>query len=385
VNKKIIISVIALALSVSALSVSAEPKDIADKIARNAAYAEHLKAPHTSGDIEKIIAEMSGTLQLNADIALNVLNADTQKNISEYFNLSYSVSRNSSSKAEDKDNAYHCLMGVRSYILASIAKNKISGTELMKYYSSLADTINTDIIVDIDTFNKSAEYKNNILKNLSGENTDIVFDNLTGLSLLTADYYYKMLPVYDTSELKFNNDFSDVSENDWFYEAVSFVCSMSIFKGTSDTTFEPQTTMTRAMFITALSRTEQIGEYPGIYSDVANDSWYANAVAWAEKMGYLSWIDGYEFKPDQPITREEMVQTIYLCAKDKSKSVEMSDISSFSDYGEVSADKTDAFKWGYSAGIIKGNSDGTLNPKGTAKRCEVAQIFLNLFKFLQEK
>ena len=50
------------------------------------------------------------------------------------------------------------------------------------------------------------------------------------------------------------NPFADVKETDWFYDAVQYARVNGFFSGTSKTTFEPNGTMTRGMFVTVLGR-----------------------------------------------------------------------------------------------------------------------------------
>ena len=81
------------------------------------------------------------------------------------------------------------------------------------------------------------------------------------------------------------NPFVDVSNNDWFYNSVKYAYENGLMYGVSDTEFAPDGDVTRAMFVTVLYRTE--GEpyaENSSFVDVASDSYYANAVAWAEEI-----------------------------------------------------------------------------------------------------
>ena len=77
--------------------------------------------------------------------------------------------------------------------------------------------------------------------------------------------------------------YSDLYPEAWYHPAVDYVLDRSYFNGVSDRIFLPDGTMTRAMFVTVLSRLEEID--PALYadndySDVADGSWYAAAVQW---------------------------------------------------------------------------------------------------------
>ena len=75
----------------------------------------------------------------------------------------------------------------------------------------------------------------------------------------------------------------DVDQSQWYHEAVDFAIENGLFVGTSDTTFEPNTAMSRAMLVTVLWRLEgnPAVSAAGSFADVAGNAWYANAVAWA--------------------------------------------------------------------------------------------------------
>lgn len=377
-KKIILLTALIACLTVS--SVHADPKYAAEVLARKAAYSEHLSAPHTAENANAVAAEISAVLNSEQDISATVFDADMQKSISNYFARSYEMVSSGNCAAEPADNAYHCLCAVKALVLSNVAAKKLSERDCMNLYLTASELLDINVISDINVYTKSVELKTAFLDNIKNNKADAALAVLTEWSVYTADYYYSYL-----SNIK-KIAFSDVAESDWFYNAVSFVCDKSIFKGTSDTQFEPHTSMTRGMFMTALSRMDDIsGIHTSPYTDVAADAWYSNAVGWAYDSGCLSWISGTEFMPDKLITREEMVQTIYLYAKTKvSEPTEQKDISAFSDYSDVDADKTEAFAWAYNAGIVNGYSDGTLNPDGTAERCAVAQIFMNLFNALSK-
>lgn len=104
--------------------------------------------------------------------------------------------------------------------------------------------------------------------------------------------------------------FRDVESSDWFAQAVEYVYSHDIFSGTSATTFTPDGTMTRGMFVTVLGRMAGInpddysGETP--FSDVPQRMYYAPYVQWAAKYGITAGTGDGKFSPDRFITRAQM-------------------------------------------------------------------------------
>ena len=104
--------------------------------------------------------------------------------------------------------------------------------------------------------------------------------------------------------------FRDVESSDWYAQAVEYVYSHDIFSGTSATTFTPDGTMTRGMFVTVLGRMAGInpddysGETP--FSDVPQRMYYAPYVQWAAKYGITAGTGDGKFSPDGFITRAQM-------------------------------------------------------------------------------
>jgi len=113
-----------------------------------------------------------------------------------------------------------------------------------------------------------------------------------------------------TSGEKTENPFKDVKESDWFYSSVQYAFEKGFFAGTSTTTFSPNGTMTRSMFVTVLGRMAGVDpdNYKGesVFSDVPKNTYYAPYVAWAAKYGITSGVGNGKFAPDEPITRQQM-------------------------------------------------------------------------------
>ncbi|MBQ7718152.1 MAG: S-layer homology domain-containing protein [Clostridia bacterium] len=176
--------------------------------------------------------------------------------------------------------------------------------------------------------------------------------------------------------------FADILPSDWYYEAVGYVYSSGLFKGTSPTEFSPSLTMTRAMFITVLYRFAYADTTPASsgYADIPLDAYYCGPVLWAKENGILDWIEGNAFLPDEPITRQEM----FMCMYNYSRSVNFNDADydfsiaeQITDLGDVSDAARDAAYWCYSTGVISGYGDNSVKPYSTATRAEVAQVFIN--------
>ncbi|MBS5144214.1 MAG: S-layer homology domain-containing protein [Butyricicoccus pullicaecorum] len=176
-----------------------------------------------------------------------------------------------------------------------------------------------------------------------------------------------------------SNPFSDVSSNDWFFDSVRYVCENNIFKGMTDTSFEPHAKLTRAMLVTVLYRLERDLDINRIsnnsFTDVAAESWYGDAVYWASLNGIVKGYSEGTFAPNDQITREQFAAIMERYAVYKgdkeSKSVDM---SQFTDIGEISDWATTSLSWAVGSGLISGKGNGILDPKGSATRAEAAAI-----------
>lgn len=175
-------------------------------------------------------------------------------------------------------------------------------------------------------------------------------------------------------------NFGDVSENQWFYEAVEHVVEQGYFKGVTDNSFAPQEKMTRAMFVTVLGRiagVEETSEGTSAFSDVKNGQWFSGFVAWASEAGIVQGANG-KFDPNGNITREQMAVFLYRYAQyaGLDLTVDSNAVSKYRDFKDVSSWAKDAMIWAVSNGIVNGTGVG-LEPQATATRAQVAQIVLN--------
>lgn len=282
---------------------------------------------------------------------------------------------------QNNDIAYEIIYSVYSYV-SLVVNNDPAKSDAIKLYEKIASDFITDEYFDLNPEADEAGIKNLVAE----KKYDMLYE-----SLCDAVYKYLEYTVNEAEKVLLNINgasqmmvFEDVSEGDWFFDAVSFAYSAGLFKGTSETLFSPQLTMTRGMFITVLKRFAAHNSFESTkdhgYTDVPQDAYYKEAVSWAKEAGIIEWAPDDMFYPDQPVTREEMVFSMYKFAKSIGKDVSFgSEISGLADMAEISPWATEGIDWAYGTGVIKGYGDGTIKPKGTATRAEVAQVFLNYF------
>lgn len=208
------------------------------------------------------------------------------------------------------------------------------------------------------------------------EDTTVQFIASTGSTCLIDGYYKSGGTVIINPVL-----FTDVRSTDWYYNAVSYASENKLFNGTSPTTFSPQTSMTRGMFVTVLYRlAKQPAVTPSaVFSDVPLSEYYCNPVTWANANNIVNGYSSGSFAPSISITREQMAVILYRYAVYAGYSTTFGNTTlfdSFPDNGSVSSYAVDAVKWANYNGIING-SGGKLLPQDTATRAQVAQILFN--------
>ena len=177
------------------------------------------------------------------------------------------------------------------------------------------------------------------------------------------------------------SQFTDVNPSAWYYDAVDYVAKNGLFAGTTTTTFSPNASMTRGMFVTVLGRLAKAdtNKYKqNRFKDVDTNRYYAPYVEWAATYGIVTGITTTPFAPDKDITREQIATILYrFASKTGNDTTYTSDAyNAFLDKGTVSNYAQNAVKWATSKHIIKGDS-GNIKPKRTATRAEVAQMLMN--------
>ena len=172
--------------------------------------------------------------------------------------------------------------------------------------------------------------------------------------------------------------FHDVTEGDWFYDAVRCAYENSLMDGVGDNLFAPNSQTTRAQLVTILHRLAGQPAVSGdlIFTDVEAGTWYADAVAWAAENGIVNGTTDTTFAPGEDITREQLVTVLYRYAESKGYDVSASaDLSGYPDAGQVQDYAQPAMAWAVAEGIVEG-VDGNLNPTGDATRAQIATILM---------
>ena len=168
--------------------------------------------------------------------------------------------------------------------------------------------------------------------------------------------------------------FVDVKEADWSWPYVKYAYENGLFSGTSSTTFEPNTAMTRGMFVTVLwAKDGKPAAKDSSFKDLRAD-WYKTAVAWAASKGIVGGYSSDSFGPEDPITREQMAAIMLQYAKYKGMDTAPSGVLlGYGDILEISPYAVAAMKWAVGHKLLAGTNRG-LEPKSPATRAQVAVV-----------
>ena len=182
--------------------------------------------------------------------------------------------------------------------------------------------------------------------------------------------------------------FLDLDGTQWYADGVDDIVDRGLMNGTGPVTFEPNSTMTRAMLVTVLWRSAgSPNEGTNAFTDVPADQWYTQAVAWAAQNGIVNGVGNNKFDPDAKITREQLAAVLYRYAGKVGMDVSArADLKLFPDAGSVSAYATDALSWCVANGIVNGTLEhGTayLDPQGSATRAQVATLMSRYLKLTE--
>lgn len=173
--------------------------------------------------------------------------------------------------------------------------------------------------------------------------------------------------------------FTDVKESDYFHDAVAWALEKGITNGTTDTTFSPNKSCTRAQMVTFLWRaagSPEPADKTNPFTDVNGDAYYFKALLWAIENGITNGTSATTFSPDATCTRGQMVAFLYRRAKTPavSGSVSFTDVTD-NDYF------SDAVVWAVQGGITNGTTATTFSPYNN---CTRGQMVTFLYRYLAD-
>lgn len=168
--------------------------------------------------------------------------------------------------------------------------------------------------------------------------------------------------------------FTDVQANAYYATPVSWAVSQGITNGTSETTFSPDNTCTRAQILTFLWRAagspKSVAFLINPYLDISEDAYYYEAALWAKERGM---VEGTKFAPDTPCTRGSTVEYFWKFAGWKQvDSVPFSDV-------KAGGDLEKAVSWAVDCGVTNGTGGTTFSPDTTVNRGQIVTFLHRYF------
>ncbi len=195
--------------------------------------------------------------------------------------------------------------------------------------------------------------------------------------------------VKEEVQVETNNDsytggelFTDVKKENWFYPAVSYVMNKGLMTGMVNGGFAPNEELSKVQFAVVLYRMEGSPEVSLSANtlSIPENAYYAPAVFWADQTGLLDGFRTASIKPEDQITREEMITMLFRYAQQKGfDTQERADLSQFADAEKISPSAKEAVSWAVATGMISGEGkDRLLNPQGSASRAVCAAMITHL-------
>ena len=181
-------------------------------------------------------------------------------------------------------------------------------------------------------------------------------------------------------EVSVSERFTDVDKDDWYIDAAQWVVDNGLMNGVGKDKFAPDDTATRTMAVTMLWRMAGMPAAAAKppFTDINDDAWYRDAVAWTVSEGIVNGIGENEFSPDVPVTREQLAAVLYRYEQRVGGGFTgaWAFPLSFPDAADVSEYAYEPLCWMTMKDIITGVDDGNLAPKADATRAQLAAIFM---------
>ncbi len=166
-----------------------------------------------------------------------------------------------------------------------------------------------------------------------------------------------------------SNPFFDVGETDFYYDAVLWAVENNITSGMTKVMFAPASACTRAQTVTFLWRaagSPKAEKQENPFGDVSAGAYYYDAVLWAKEQGITSGTSENTFSPDKTISRAETVTFLYRFAKGGTSSGK----NPFADVSDGAYYHAPVL-WAVGQGITKGVSETSFEPSSPCTRAQI--------------
>ena len=175
------------------------------------------------------------------------------------------------------------------------------------------------------------------------------------------------------------NRFTDIGSH-WAKNDIAYCAAREIFKGVSDTRFNPNGTMTRAMFVTVLYRMAGSPAAQRVnFRDVAAGAWYADAVSWASANGIVKGYGDNRFGPNDLVTRAQMCTLLKRFVEQQGYTLAATaPADTFRDAAQLPSWAAEAVAYCQTRGLVNGRDGGVFAPMAGATRAENCAVFHRL-------
>lgn len=188
-----------------------------------------------------------------------------------------------------------------------------------------------------------------------------------------------------TTQPSTTETFTDLANHAWAKNAIYTLKNKGIISGVSDTEFAPANNIKRGDFILILTRMLSVNDtFTENFADVPESAYYYNAVGSAKAAG-IAQGSGENFMPENSITRQDLITLAYRAFLAKGYITETTDLTSLDTFGDkdsISDYAKTSMASMVKAGIIQG-ADGNVNPQGNATRAEVAVMCARLCELMK--
>ncbi len=180
--------------------------------------------------------------------------------------------------------------------------------------------------------------------------------------------------------------FSDVRKH-WSESRVGLAAAKGLVVGVGGGKYEPDRTITRAEFAAMLVRVLGYGRQTNgslSYDDVKPNAWYYDAVTEAKALGLLHFASGNSFRPNQPLTREEMASMLAAAVTLEKLPMPQRqlDLDGYTDIKSVNAAYLEDVRMMVQLNIMRGTGMNRFSPKGEATRAQAAVVFIGTLQAL---
>ncbi len=194
---------------------------------------------------------------------------------------------------------------------------------------------------------------------------------LDGETLYAADAFAGCVLRLDTGRMLFE----DVPAESWYAQGVSFAYTAGVMSGVSAARFSPGGMTTRGQLAVMLHRLEGLpAARSPAFSDVDADSYCAQAAAWAAANQLAEGYPDGTFRPDQPISRQQLAAVLCRYARWKGMDTAPGSLAAYGDGDQVSGYAAEAMGWACGQGLFQGGADGLLRPGDGVSRAQTAVV-----------